>query len=101
MAVIFYVLGCIGLVIGGFLTLSGLFAGSAGTSAASFMLLGVPGISTIISSLLLLAVGGVLTRLDRIIENTALNYGEYVAPQPGGIEDEDERAKLGLSSRRR
>lgn len=81
MAVVFYIIGGIGIAGGllwsvgavGIASSAGLSGGQAIEAGATLagLIAAAPGIGLTISSLLLLAVGGVLARLDRIVWNTA------------------------------
>jgi len=79
MAIVFYLLGWLCIVSGGFYTwaliANGIApAGEAGSAAANVLLvsLTLPGLLVMMGGLVLLAIGAVLTRLDKIVANTAL-----------------------------
>ena len=79
MALVFYLLGWLCIVSGGFYTWTLLAngaapAGEAGSAAANVLLVSLaqPGLTVMMGGLILLAIGGVLTRLDKIVANTAL-----------------------------
>jgi hypothetical protein len=73
MAVIFYIIGGLGVVLG--FAWAGLgwyqpYQVDYGQGAVARALIVVPGLAVVGSSLIFLAIGGVLSRLDRIVANT-------------------------------
>lgn len=86
MAAIFYVLGLVSIVLGGGWVAYAIITPPAQTGYdPSVVQLGrllalSPGVGLIAGGLLLLAIGGVLSRLDRIAENTSKGAGH---PRPG------------------
>lgn len=76
MAVVFYILGWLGMLTGaGWLALTARAAAEGANAPAAtaiaLMLISTPATGLIIGGLLLIAVGGVITRLNRIARNTA------------------------------
>jgi hypothetical protein len=70
MAVLFYILRTLGVLLGAFTVLSAWVAISSTYSGPGVFIVISPGLTIVGSSLLLLAIDSVLGRLDRIVENT-------------------------------
>jgi hypothetical protein len=75
MAAIFYIIGALGVLIGLAWAALGWFQPypvnfGPGADIMARALIIVPGLGVIGSGLVFLAIGGVLSRLDRIVENT-------------------------------
>lgn len=80
LAIIFYVLGSLVTGAGALWVWISVVAASktdaGGVGALSGLILSAPGAYAMFSGLLILAVGGVLSRLDRIVENTRRTTGD-------------------------
>ncbi len=79
MALVFYLLGWLCIVSGGFYTWTLIAngvapAGEAASAAANVVLvsLALPGLLVMVGGLVLLGIGAVLVRLNKIVANTAL-----------------------------
>lgn len=74
MTVVFYILGSVVMAAGGlwvFLTIANAARSSNQMASVAALIVAAPGFSVMFGGLLLLAIGAVLARLDRIATNTA------------------------------
>jgi hypothetical protein len=101
MAIIFYLLGWLCIVSGGFYTWVLITGGAQppdqpGAALSNVMLVSLaqPGLTVMMGGLILLALGGALSRLDRIARNTALSTAPPTSRRVTDWEPRDREPRL-------